>query len=242
MAINCTNQPISYTIKTDTETFKLTSVDFQGLMLNTFDGARDGSIEVGCEAKIADALAILTYKPKADAKKLTPGELIAVEFVPKSFRMMSEKEIEETLAKLNAPTEVAVTSASPGTIIRTSVEPDPQQLRDAMAASIRAAIAKPGAGEKQVQGFIDHAECTNKGTFFFFKSQSQLIKLSVTSPKSLKVRGFTPDIERVQMGCTMKNVDVSAIVTYRDTPDTKAKTTGELIAIDFVPASFVLEN
>jgi hypothetical protein len=114
VGISCASQPIVYTVKSDTETFKLVSVDFQGLTLNTFDGAMDGSIQVGCGAKIADALAVLTFKPKPDAKKLTRGEMIAIEFVPKSFRVMNEKEIDETVARLNAPIEMTVRTDSPG--------------------------------------------------------------------------------------------------------------------------------
>jgi Tfp pilus assembly protein PilF len=247
--VSCAPQPVVYTIKTDAETFKLSSKDFQGLSLNTFDSQIEGSVEVGCDAKISSVLAVLTYKPKADARKLVRGQLVAVEFVPKSFRMMDEKEIESTLASLNAAAEtsgsVQQATGPQITVVESSSEPgaDPTaRRREAMLSAMKAAMRKPATGEKQVQGFIDHTECGNKGTFFVFKTASLLLKLSVASPESVQIRAFTPDMEQVQIGCGMKNIDIPVVVTYKDAPNAKAKTGGELVSLEFMPANFVLRN
>jgi hypothetical protein len=223
--------PIVYSIKTETEAFKLTSADFQGIALNTFDGGSSGSTEVGCDAKLGAALAVLAYKPKPDAKSAVRGQLVSIEFVPKSFRLMSEKDLE------------AATSRPRMSIVSSGTEDETDaSRREAMMAAMKASMRKAAQGEKQIQGFIDHAECTPKGTFFFFRSQSQILKLSVPSPQAIQMRAFTPDMEQVRLGCGMKEVPVSVVVTYKDAPDAKANTSGELLSLAFVPASFVLRN
>lgn len=230
--ISCAKQPVVYTIRTDTENFKVSSADFQGLVLNTFDGQSAGRVEVGCDAKIAAAPAVLTYKAKPDPRKIIRGELVAVEFVPKDFRLLEGKELEEATARVNSSGQI-VDTASP--------QNADSQMRNAMMAAMKAAMRKPAAGQRQMLGFIERAECTNKGTFFFFKSQSQSLKLSVAS-QTLEIRAFTPDAGRVQLGCAMKNVDVPVVVTYKDAADAKTKSNGELVSLEFVPPNFVPED
>jgi tetratricopeptide (TPR) repeat protein len=81
--IDCSKpNTVLFTVKTDNETFILSSKDFASLALSAFV-ADAQEAEVGCTAKIADFNAFLTYKPQATAKSATRGELIAVDFVPK---------------------------------------------------------------------------------------------------------------------------------------------------------------
>jgi hypothetical protein len=49
-------------------------------------------------------------------------------------------------------------------------------------------------------------------------------------------------MEQVQIGCGMKNIDIPVVVTYKDAPNAKAKTGGELVSLEFMPANFVLRN
>ena len=109
-----------------------------------------------------------------------------------------------------------------------------------MMAHIKDSIRKPAAGEKQEMAFIEKSECTNKGMFFYFKTATQVLKLSNPAANKLAMRAFTADVEHLQMGCGMKAVEIPVVITYTEMPDKKSKAHGELIALEFVPKSFVL--
>ena len=245
LAINCKIRPIAYSIKTADGLFTVTSKDFQGLTLMTF--AENGSdAEIGCDAKLADLNAILTYKEHAAAKGTNHGELVAVEYVPQDFRLMDEKEMAETANYIEG--NLTQTSENPPAVITvgTGNAPGDQDLetqrRNAMMNFIKTAIRQPGPEEKRELGFIDKAECTNKGVIYFYlHTQTQALKLSNASPRSVQMRTFAPDMEDVRIGCPMKSVDTPVVFVYKDTPDTKAKTNGEILSLEFVPKSFVLD-
>ena len=50
----------------------------------------------------------------------------------------------------------------------------------------------------------------------------------------------TQELEGVQFGCGIKPIEVPAVVTYTVKADSKAKTVGEIVSLDFVPKSFTL--
>jgi hypothetical protein len=60
-------------------------------------------------------------------------------------------------------------------------------------------------------------------------------------PCLLSIRGFTPDIESLRFGCNMKPVEIPVVFTYKPAADPKSKTSGDLVALEFVPKSSVLE-
>ncbi|MGI9034665.1 MAG: tetratricopeptide repeat protein [Pyrinomonadaceae bacterium] len=84
--IDCKGKNIIYAVKTGDEEFTLFSKDFQALALNTFTTDAE-NVEIGCDAKVAGLNLVLTYKPQSDAKASTRGELTAIEFVPKNFKL-----------------------------------------------------------------------------------------------------------------------------------------------------------
>ncbi|MBC7900661.1 MAG: hypothetical protein H7070_11490 [Saprospiraceae bacterium] len=90
--------------------------------------------------------------------------------------------------------------------------------------------------------FIEKSECSNKGAVFFFRTDAALLKLSNPTPQTLPMKAFTQDIENLQIGCGMTAVEIPVIITYKEIPDKKTKTNGELVALEFVPKSFVLEK
>ncbi len=115
------------------------------------------------------------------------------------------------------------------------------ERRNAMMTHIRETLRKPKAGEKQEMAFIEKSECSNRGMFFHFKTSTQILKLANPAANKLEMRAFTPDVEHLQMGCGMKAVEIPVVITYTDVPDKKSKANGELIALEFVPKSFVLQ-
>ncbi|MEP6923185.1 MAG: tetratricopeptide repeat protein [Pyrinomonadaceae bacterium] len=233
--IVCQGKNITYTVKTDGETFTLSSKDFENLALTSFV-ADAASVQVGCGANFADLNSVLTYRPAADAKNTNRGELIAVDFVPTNFRMMLANELESEPEAVYVE-ETTSSSAAP---------PKPEEFETARRASMMEAIKKamrqPLAGEKREMGLIEKVECGNKGMFFYLKTPTQLFKLSAASPQAIQIRAFTPEVEQIQLGCNLKQVDIPIVFTYKENPDAKAKSNGEIVALEFMPKSFVLEK
>ncbi len=82
--VECGATGIVYTIKIDDKNLKLTSADFQSLVLVGY-GVNPDNTQIGCEPLKKEVFAVITYRPKADAKSGTTGELVAIELVPKDF-------------------------------------------------------------------------------------------------------------------------------------------------------------
>ena len=240
--IDCKGGTVTYTVKSEAESFLLTSRDFQGLALATYI-TDAGDAEVGCSAKVSANKAVLTYRPKTAGKTLARGELVSIEFVPADFRFgdtaIDPPEAHNVAETSNSTETVEIPSETISIV--NSKDDFEAQRRDAMMAHIKESIRKPNSGEKQELAFIEKSECSNKWVFFYFKTPTQILKLSNPAAGKLAIRAFAPDVEHLQVGCGMKAVEIPVVITYVDMPDKKSKTNGELIALDFVPKSFVLQ-
>lgn len=85
--IECDKQNnISYTIKVESGILKLTSADFQSLTLTTY-GVDVPELQFGCGTLKSEIFGIITYRPKENLKTKTAGELVAIEIVPKNFKL-----------------------------------------------------------------------------------------------------------------------------------------------------------
>jgi hypothetical protein len=74
------------------------------------------------------------------------------------------------------------------------------------------------------------------------RSGDKVYKLLSPSPQTLFIRGFTPEIKNLQIGCGMKAVEMPVVFIFRASADAKAKAAGELVSLEFVPKSFQLEE
>jgi len=238
--IDCKTRPIGFVIKGTAETFTVTSKDFQGLTLNAFD-SDSSNAQVGCDENIAAYHAVITYRATPAAKGSIRGELTAIEFVPADFRLMTDEEMasgsyvvyEEP--KTATATETSAPRQAPPTVDRETIQ------RAAMLQAMRNALNVPRTGEKREMGFLDRIECTKKGIYFHIRTTTQTLRLLNSSPESLPIRLFTPDLQGLEFGCTLKPVEFPSVFIYTDKPDPKAKTAGEIVSIDFVPKTFVLD-
>lgn len=230
--IDCKGKLVSYTIKTDKETFTLSSKDFESLTLMAFV-ADAQEAQVGCSANVSDFNAFLTFKPQADAKSANRGELIAVDFVPQAFRLMDEKEIQKQMEDEASVQQAEVEAANAGM---------EERRRESILQQIKSSMRRPAAGEQQELGLVEKIECAGKGMFFYLKTPTQTFKLSAASPQSIQMRAFTPEVAQIQFGCNLKQVDIPVVFTFKTNADAKAKSNGELVALEFVPKSFTLEK
>jgi predicted Zn-dependent protease len=229
--IECAGKTIVFTVKTDSEAFTLSSKDFESLTLTAFVPDAENA-QVGCGEKISDLNSVLTYKPQTAAKNTNRGNLVGIDFVPKNFRFM-----DTTIAAENETAIVSVENGAP------PAKPGDfeAQRRAAMMQGIKNALRQPQAGEKREIGTIEKVECSNKGMFFLFKTATQIVKLTAI-PQAIQMRAYTPDIEQLQFGCAMKQVDIPVVFTYKENADAKAKTGGEIVSLEFVPKSFSLDE
>lgn len=225
--IDCAKGNILYSVKTEGSSFILSSKDFQSLAITTF--VPEGEGEIGCQSNLASANLVLSYRLIEAAKPPAQGELIAIEFVPKNFRFVD-------LATEPLHSTYVVEDTGP---MQTEGE-FAEQRRKAMLEGIREALRKPAAGERRELGTIERSECTNKGIFFYIKVATQILKLTNSSPQTMFMRTYTPDVENLQMGCGMKQVDVPVVFVFRETNDAKSKVAGDLVSLEFVPKTFTL--
>ncbi|HYJ91699.1 MAG TPA: tetratricopeptide repeat protein, partial [Pyrinomonadaceae bacterium] len=237
----CKGSAISYIVKTDAGPLTLTSKDFQSLMLNTFTDT--GDVSLGCDANLSNLYAVLTFKERSAGA--IQGDLVAVEFVPKAFRLMAKEELEKvpTLPPAQKPTEKIMIVSSAGTkTLSGPITPEDieKQRREMMMAGMRSAIRQPADGQKRELAFLQKVECTNKGVFFNMKTDMTVLRLFNPKPESLPIRVFTPDLGGVQLGCNASVMDFPSVVIYTDKPDAKLKTAGEILSLDFVPKTFTL--
>jgi hypothetical protein len=248
--IECKGPAITYQVRLGETALALTSKDFQNLIVTSYASGAD-SVNIGCGADISSLFALLTYKDPPTAKPGLKGQLIAIDFVPKTFRLLTDEE-------LNAPkkdTAVSRKDFEPADSVRPSAEPPPrmltrsssdlppdveQKMREAVLNNIRSNIREPATGEKREMAFLQKIECTNKGVFFNMKTSTSILRLLNPKPESLPIRVFTPDLGGVQLECNASIMDFPAIVIYSDKPDNKAKTAGTILSLDFVPKTFTL--
>lgn len=224
--VACIKGEVFYTVKTDTETFQLTSKDFSALELSAMiDEAQ--SMEFGCGAQVANFRAVLTFRPAANAAK-TRGSLLAIAFVPQFFRLKTEEE-------LNQAREIVLLEEAPEPTPENKAEME-NRRRAAMLEGIRQSLRTPLAGETRALGVIEKIECSGTSIIFVTRIGGQLLKLRAKSPQDVKMMSFTSEVTGMQFGCGAKPPPLTAVVTYRPT-----EKDGEMISIEYVPKSFTLE-
>lgn len=239
--IDCRKRPIVYNVKTATETFNLTSADFAALELSSFDpAAADAS--VGCDKDISALNALVTYRASKTVTGATRGELVAIEFVPANFRLMTGEEMQNASVTVYEQTDSAPYPETPAGLPPAGPPADLDAGRRAMMMhAIKDSLRKPADGEKREFGFLDKIECKEKGVFFHIRTAATTLRLRNSSPETLPIRVYTPDLAGLQFGCGIKPIEFPAVFIYTDKPDSKAKTAGEIVSVEFVPKTFILD-
>lgn len=86
--IDCQPKQIIFSVKTDNQIFELKSDSFDTLTLVSFESKLVDS-EFGCGILKKENLAVITFRPNTDAESKITGEIVSVEFVPKTFRFLN---------------------------------------------------------------------------------------------------------------------------------------------------------
>lgn len=218
--ISCPNGEVLYSFKNDTEKFTLSSKDFQSLNLVSLTPESE-DLQVGCDADTKNTLTVITFISNEKPKAKTKGDLTAMYFVPKDFRLKTEAEIAENESK--------------------RLELYEESVQTAVEGGIKSAMRQMQSGEKRELVIPEKIECSGRTVFFIVKTGAQTLKLKTDSPQSLKIMAFTPEVGQFQMGCGVKLPPVSAVVTFRPSADNKDKVQGEIVSLEFVPEGFKLD-
>ena len=218
--IDCAKRPIVFHIASGEDKFSVTSADFAGIDMNTFDGAASG-VSVGCDSEISGLNIVITYLASTGAGG-SRGTLRSLEFVPDGFGF--------------GPTD-----EDPGLDAEPTARKPDENERSAMLQAIKNEIRTPAAGEKRQMGYLEKIECSDRAFVFNFRTDTGVVRLLNTDPQLLQIRLFTRDLGTFQFGCTSKPLDVPVVFIYSDKPDAKRKTNGEIVTLDVVPKDFTLE-
>jgi tetratricopeptide (TPR) repeat protein len=121
----------------------------------------------------------------------------------------------------------------------TPSEPDTigMSQEEAMMRAMREAMRKPQAGELRARGVLTHIECNAKGATFYIRVGEQILKLFGGDMSGLHMMAFTQQESGGEIACGPRKPESQVVVTYR--PRDKG---GDLVAVEFVPASFTLEK
>lgn len=217
--ITCPNGTVAYTVKTGSETIALTSKDFQSLNLVSLS-PESMDYQVGCDADLKTAPVVVTYRPATAAKSKSKGDVTAIYFVSKNFRLKTEAEIAEADAKQDVLIE--------------------DDMKNQMEDGIKNALRKPEAGEQRELAYPEKIECSGRSIFFIVKSGEKVLKLKTDAPQNVRIASFT-QIGSMQFGCGVKFPQLPAVVTFRPSADAKDKVSGEIVAVEFVPEGFKLD-
>ena len=88
LRINCTPKAIIFTLKVDDRLMKFSSSTFDDVDISTFTTEVAG--ELTCGPRKATETVVITYSAKRDARAKTDGTSIALEFVPRDFKLSSK--------------------------------------------------------------------------------------------------------------------------------------------------------
>lgn len=84
--IECAANGIEYSIKIGDQTLQLSSETFDTLTLTSYIADEWGG-QISCETEKKDRFAVITYRPSANGKAKSAGEILSIEFVPQKFKI-----------------------------------------------------------------------------------------------------------------------------------------------------------
>ncbi len=85
--IECDSKGIEYAVRVGDEILKLESETFDSLLLMSFSAETyDG--QIGCGTVKSEMFAVVSYRPAANAKAKSAGEILSIEFVPNNFKFL----------------------------------------------------------------------------------------------------------------------------------------------------------
>jgi hypothetical protein len=112
---------------------------------------------------------------------------------------------------------------------------------DSKEPSLERFLRKPQKGEQRVQGLLDRVDCTPGKILFLIDAFGQRLTLHASRLERVRFVTFTEGIGR-EMTCGQRRPPNPVVVTYLPAKDARARIDGEMVAVEFVPPGFQLQN
>lgn len=232
--ITCEDGEIFYRIKTESGELQLTSKRFDDLRLKVLiEGTR--SFAFRCDSQVTDELAAIVYRPLSKSVRSLDGELLAISFVPKFFKLKSLEE----LAKIQPiiiegrPTTGIEGNEKLAAIERAAME---REMRETQIRNIEEHLRKPENGEERVIATPERLECTNGKMRLTAQTVAGPVDFEAMIATKFEARSFNSDTGVLEVGCRSALPSVPGVITFRRNP----QNVRELVAIEFVPKFFKL--
>lgn len=85
--VECLGKAVEFSVKVDNKIVKFQATNFDALFLMSF--STDASnVEIGCDTVKKEIFAVVTYRPNENAKSKSAAEIIAIEFMPETFKLI----------------------------------------------------------------------------------------------------------------------------------------------------------
>jgi tetratricopeptide (TPR) repeat protein len=237
-SIICRDSEIKISVRAAGGKLLLSAADFQSLNLMIFkEGTQN--FEIGCGADLSAETIVVTYKAAEKVAAGMNGRMIAGAFVPGDFRLMTSDELN------NAPL-IIVEGGPPSDLSKNARRAEEEQIdfekkrREMMMRQLQQALREPLAGEQRIIGTVEKVECAGASMTALVGTDKGPLKLSVSSPKQLRLMVFTQNMTSMRFGCGESYPNVKAVITYLPSLNKKPKYVGDLRALEFVPPSFTL--
>lgn len=116
-----------------------------------------------------------------------------------------------------------------------------ERAAEGFADALNDALRQPLEGETRALGALTRIECAAKGLVFHVRAGVRVLKLQAADFNTLHIMAYTPEAGST-LTCGARQDESPVVVTYRPPKESRAKTDGELAALEFVPASFKLKQ
>ena len=103
-------------------------------------------------------------------------------------------------------------------------------------------LARPRPGEKQVVGYIESVSCIDDGIGYAIRTTEGKMFMTGKDFGDLRLAVLTEGQNSYRIDCGMSFGKQLMVLTYRPTADTKARRSGQLSGITFVPDYFRLKT
>ena len=102
-------------------------------------------------------------------------------------------------------------------------------------------IRRPMPDEKRILGSLTKVECREKEISYFIKTEKENLLLSSENLNSVALINFDALMRNVTLGCGSLKEN-QAVIIYRPTNNSKEKSAGEIVSVEFVPKNFKFLN
>jgi len=107
--------------------------------------------------------------------------------------------------------------------------------------SLEPFLRKPLDGEQRVQGILNRVDCGPGTILLSVDSGGQQLRLHASGLERVRFVTYTTDV-RGEMSCGTRHPPNPVVVTFRPGRQDRNRVAGEVVAVEFVPADFQLQD